>query len=502
MIAKVGSGTSFGGLQSYLFKESQAAPEVELESGLQDYLLGDQERVLWSETRNLWPEDSHLAAVLMDATASQNYRVEKPVYHLSLSASPGEELDRKGWRDVTDRVLRRLGLEEHQALVVGHGDTHHPHVHVMVNRVHPETLKAWDRWQDYPRIERELRHIERDMKLREVPGHHYQLAGQERPGREPAPTSGEKHETRRTGRSSWGDQVRFRAYDDMKRADSWADLERRLARHGLRLRRRGGGLVLTDGTRQVKASRVYRRGSYASLKKRFGRSFEEWRRGKGHLIEAIAAHQDRERRHSYLNTRGGRAKAAYRKAQEAIERREEVRAASRRAASSVSRALSEVYRAEDLPKVRRRLVADVRRIGWKRTAQNVAETPRRYGRLRSLGVGLPKTVLAKRRRRTNFLHRLPTILGKMAVLRATRSVAGPAGYRAISASRLATQSWKVVKRQREGLPSYEASLGAVASRAASLGVNTVGLVLAPEPMKLVRVALRAAQLARSMGRGR
>ena len=38
--------------------------------------------------------------------------------------------------------LTALGLERHQALVVAHGDTGHPHVHVIVNRVDPETGKA------------------------------------------------------------------------------------------------------------------------------------------------------------------------------------------------------------------------------------------------------------------------------------------------------------------------------------------------------------------------
>jgi hypothetical protein len=134
--------------------------------------------VSWTLVRNM-PVEADYAASLMDATAAQNVRVQKPVYHLSLSAAPGEELDREQWEKVVDRVLRDLGLEEHQALVVAHGNTKHDHVHLMINRVDVESLKVWHDGHDYRRIERSLRGIEREMGLREVPGRHGRLAGQE-----------------------------------------------------------------------------------------------------------------------------------------------------------------------------------------------------------------------------------------------------------------------------------------------------------------------------------
>ncbi|MBB4375254.1 hypothetical protein GGD63_008103 [Bradyrhizobium sp. cir1] len=36
-------------------------------------------------------------------------------------------------------TLKALGLEGHEALLVGHNDEPHPHIHVIVNRVNPET---------------------------------------------------------------------------------------------------------------------------------------------------------------------------------------------------------------------------------------------------------------------------------------------------------------------------------------------------------------------------
>ena len=62
-----------------------------------------------------------------------------------------------------------------------HQDREHAHLHVMVNRVHPETGVAWERWQDRPVIERALREQERVYGLREVPGRLHQLDGREAP---------------------------------------------------------------------------------------------------------------------------------------------------------------------------------------------------------------------------------------------------------------------------------------------------------------------------------
>lgn len=69
---------------------------------------------------------------------------------------------------VADRLIEALGLGEHQVLIVAHRDRDHPHVHLLVNRVHPETGTAWDRWQDRRAIQQVLREEERVMGLRTV----------------------------------------------------------------------------------------------------------------------------------------------------------------------------------------------------------------------------------------------------------------------------------------------------------------------------------------------
>jgi hypothetical protein len=165
--------------------------------------------------------------------------------------------------------LQDLGLSEHQALLVAHNDT--AHIHVMVNRVHPETGKAWDNGHDYARIEKSLRAQERELGLREVSGHHYRLEGQREPDYT-APTTGQLRVVARTGEVSFDERARALAGEDFRSAESWADLAQRLDRHGLHVEKRGRGLVVTDGQNVAKCSSIGRTASLAALEKRFGRS--------------------------------------------------------------------------------------------------------------------------------------------------------------------------------------------------------------------------------------
>jgi len=130
VIGEVRSGSSFQGLVHYLLHGSAAAHLKE---------------PAWVELRNLAGDDLERMAAEMRATASQNARVRQPVYHLVLSPAPEDRLERGEWREIAERVLGELRLEEHQEMLALHTDTGLPHLHLAVNRVHPDTLRAWDR---------------------------------------------------------------------------------------------------------------------------------------------------------------------------------------------------------------------------------------------------------------------------------------------------------------------------------------------------------------------
>ena len=254
MIAKARTGKGFGGLARYLEKGSKGE---------------EADRVEWRDARNLPTSDPQLAARMMRATANLNHNVEKPVYHLSISFDPGDNPSPEVMRQVADQTVKDLGLGDHQALVIAHTDTAHKHVHIMVNRVHPETGKAWDNGQDFARLEKSLRIQERALGLREVPGHHHRLEGQQEPDRT-APTTGQLRQAERSGEKSFDERVRAVAGAAFKEAKDWGDLAQRLDRHGLRLEKRGRGMVVTDGKNIAKGSSIDRNASLANLEKRLG----------------------------------------------------------------------------------------------------------------------------------------------------------------------------------------------------------------------------------------
>jgi hypothetical protein len=93
-IGETRSGSSFRGLTHYLLHgsgERKKTPE-------------------WVELRNLLAADLDRVWIDMDATASQNARVQEPVFHVVLSPAPGDELTREDWLALADRVPGDLGL--------------------------------------------------------------------------------------------------------------------------------------------------------------------------------------------------------------------------------------------------------------------------------------------------------------------------------------------------------------------------------------------------------
>ena len=173
MIAISSKSQSFGAIAKYL---------VAGRSG------EEWDRVSWTAGRNLPTTDPELAGTIMRATAEQSDRVARPVYHLALSFDPHDQVDRAAMERVADRVLQRLGLEGHQVIMVAHRDREHQHVHLLINRVHPDTGLAWEKPYDYRAIQQVLREEERALGLREVPGRLAQLPGQDVPVRAVHPT--------------------------------------------------------------------------------------------------------------------------------------------------------------------------------------------------------------------------------------------------------------------------------------------------------------------------
>ena len=91
---------------------------------------------IMAATAEASPELKRLAGA-----AATGRKLEKPVCHYSLNWARDEKPDRQEMRRAAEGSLKALGMERHQALIVSHRDGQ-PHVHVIANRVEPESGKA------------------------------------------------------------------------------------------------------------------------------------------------------------------------------------------------------------------------------------------------------------------------------------------------------------------------------------------------------------------------
>ena len=90
--------------------------------GLARYLARDAARVAWTGGFNIIMEDPIEVAREMEDVAALKDRCTTPVYHLPLSWYPDDHPTQAQMELACQRVLARLGLQEHQAWLVAHND--------------------------------------------------------------------------------------------------------------------------------------------------------------------------------------------------------------------------------------------------------------------------------------------------------------------------------------------------------------------------------------------
>jgi hypothetical protein len=125
------------------------------------------ERVWFTETRNCLAQDPERAFVEMWRTAEDQMWLKKqagvrtsgrvcgdPVKTLSLSWHKEDAPSPEHMIETADAFLKHMGWEAHQAVYVGHQDTEHRHIHIILNRVHPETGRTLDDYREQVRSQK------------------------------------------------------------------------------------------------------------------------------------------------------------------------------------------------------------------------------------------------------------------------------------------------------------------------------------------------------------
>ena len=253
MIAKVppkrsDSKSSFKSLQNYVESRDVIDPETGEVSGWEKDSVSAETNCLDKDTA--WRE--------MLAVADMNGRVKDPVYHAVLSWRADENPTDEQMFEAGKAALKALGMEDHQYLLAAHRDTDNRHLHLMANRVHPDTYRPVDVSRDYYKLDKCMREVElaqgwahdngpytvheRDGKkvvdwAKETPQEWHK---EQREKKVKQPTKSKDFEYR-TGNESLHTYAQGQPQKDAKEALSkpgatWQDLHQSLARHGLELR--------------------------------------------------------------------------------------------------------------------------------------------------------------------------------------------------------------------------------------------------------------------------
>lgn len=154
-------GSSFHGAFLYYFHDKNARTS---------------QRVAWTGTLNMVTENIGKAWKVMAFTAKHQERLKEvsnqrrsgaklknPVLAFSLSWHPEQKPDREAMLEAARTSLEKLGLGDHETMIACHTDEPQPHIHLVVNKVHPRTglvanlkhtkrkLQDWAR--DYQKME-------------------------------------------------------------------------------------------------------------------------------------------------------------------------------------------------------------------------------------------------------------------------------------------------------------------------------------------------------------
>jgi len=267
-IDRAGKTSSFERLGHYVL-EAKTADAPILWTRTAEYVVdlkGGGEKVLWSRISNCEAELPVLAIAEIEATQAQNTRSKADkTYHLVISFPEGEQPIREQLEDIEDTLCQALGFEEHQRISAVHQDTENMHLHVAINKVHPQTLKVLEPYRDYYIRDKACRMLEQKHGLLVDNG----MGQGQRLNR-----AGdlEAHHGEQSLLSWIQEHVKPQLLAVKTQAQSWADLHAVLTEHGLVIQPRGAGLViaLVDGSLAVKASSVHRGLSFKGLTQQLG----------------------------------------------------------------------------------------------------------------------------------------------------------------------------------------------------------------------------------------
>lgn len=232
---------------------------------LVSYMLDEQkkyERVGYVQASHCRTQNIDVAVLAIQNTQNQNTRaVSDKTYHLIVSFPCGERPEDKVLQAIEARICEGLGFKEHQRVSVVHHDTDNLHFHIAINKIHPMRYTLHDPFNAYFTLGQLCEKLEIEYGL-QPDNHNAKKVISENKAQDM-----ECH----AGVESLLGWIKRQCQPAMLSADSWEAMHQIMQQHGLELKERGNGLIISDQNGlTVKASSVARDLSKAKLESKLG----------------------------------------------------------------------------------------------------------------------------------------------------------------------------------------------------------------------------------------
>lgn len=223
----------------------------------------------------------------MQSVADMNVRVKDPVYHVIISWQADEKPTDDQMFDSALYAMKSLGMEGHQYLAAIHRDTNNPHLHLTVNRVHPDTFEAVYPHRDFFKLDYAMRELELKFGFNHDNGPYsiFEVGGEvfidwtdkEKKKKNKQPQKAKDMEAHTDFESFYTflkNEVRPELVKLFKSKVTWKDLHNFLAKYNVAIREKGQGFAIYSlgevQTTPIKASSLHEGMSKRRLEARLG----------------------------------------------------------------------------------------------------------------------------------------------------------------------------------------------------------------------------------------
>jgi hypothetical protein len=236
-----------------------------------------QEKCVYYGARNFMSKDPQAQRAEMIALAQGAVRSRDTVTHYVLSWKWGEQPTVPQVESVMDIILEEFKVKDCQVIYALHADTDNFHLHIVLNRVDPDTYKCIEinGGFDIDALHRTVAKIELAHGWEPEKNSLYKFDEngelvRRKKEKVYKPEQGKIDKEMITGEKSAERIAIEKAAPVIKKVNNWEQLHKELAEIGMRYVRKGSGAIIFVGEIAVKASRVDRGASLGNLQKRLG----------------------------------------------------------------------------------------------------------------------------------------------------------------------------------------------------------------------------------------